>query len=186
MSRVRLGHYRAILMDCPTKFNAGTKGRPQHYPRMTDEQLKRLPISALAHPEGAWLFYWDTSPRIDITPKIVSHWGFRRSSVAWYWAKTTKEEEGKPLAFKTGLGFTTRKNVEPCHLFRIGMPKRISASVGDLIISPSREHSRKPDVQYDMIQQFCPGPYIELFARQKRPGWTSWGNEVEKFTTEGK
>jgi len=180
---VKLGTYRAILVDCPTKFNAGTKGRPQHYPRMTDDQLKRLPIWTLAHPDGAWLFFWDTTPRIDITPTIARAWGFKRSSVAWYWSKTTKPQEGKPLAIKYGTGFTTRKSVEICHLFRIGTPKRISKAVGDMLITPAREHSRKPEEQYGMIETYCPGPYIELFARQRRRGWTTWGNEVDKFPT---
>ncbi len=182
MSRIRIGEYRCILADPATKFNAGTKGRPQHYPRMTDDQLRRLPVGALAHPEGCWLFYWDTSPRIDITPTIAKAWGFKRSSVAWYWFKTSHFREGEPLKLPKGMGFTTRKNVEICHLFKIGAPPRLSAAIGDTMLSPRREHSRKPDEQYERIERYCAGPRIELFARKTHPGWDVWGNETRKFT----
>lgn len=171
-----MGHYRCILADCPTKFEAGTKGRPQHYPRMTDEELARLPVRALAHPEGAWLFYWDTSPRIDRALPIIRRWGFKRSSVFCYWFKLNAD--GSPFQ---GMGLTTRKNVEFIHLFKIGAPKIDSRSVTDTIFAPRREHSRKPDEQYAKIESFCSGPRAELFARSRRRGWHSWGNEVEKF-----
>jgi N6-adenosine-specific RNA methylase IME4 len=83
-----------------------------------------------------------------------------------------------------GNGFTTRKNAELCLLGRRGKPRRNSKGVRELIVSPRRKHSQKPDEQYARIEHFCSGPYLELFARQRRPGWTAWGDELDKFEPE--
>jgi N6-adenosine-specific RNA methylase IME4 len=75
----------------------------------------------------------------------------------------------------------TRKNSEPCLLARRGNPRRLSRSVQELIVAPRREHSRKPDEIYERIERYASGPFVELFARQSRRGWSSWGDEVGKF-----
>jgi N6-adenosine-specific RNA methylase IME4 len=93
------------------------------------------------------------------------------------WVKTNKKKPG----FFMGAGYTTRKNVEISWLGRRGNPRRLSKSVRELIIAPRREHSRKPDEVYGRIEQFCAGPYVELFARQQRPGWLVWGDQVDRF-----
>lgn len=80
-----------------------------------------------------------------------------------------------------GGGYGTRKNAEICWLGRRGNPKRRSRDVRELIVAPRREHSRKPDEQYGRIERLCAGPYLELFARQQRPGWIALGDEVNKF-----
>jgi N6-adenosine-specific RNA methylase IME4 len=66
-------------------------------------------------------------------------------------------------------------------LARRGSPKRRSAKVRELIVSPRREHSRKPDEIHERIEQYCAGPYVELFARSSRKGWRTWGAEATKF-----
>jgi N6-adenosine-specific RNA methylase IME4 len=78
-----------------------------------------------------------------------------------------------------GLGFTTRKNVELCLLGKRGRPPIRAHDVRELIVSPRRQHSRKPDEQYERIERLCDGPYLELFARQQWPGWVAVGDEVE-------
>ena len=83
------------------------------------------------------------------------------------------------------LGYWTRANSEVCLLATRGKPKRVNADVRQAIIAPSREHSRKPDGIHERIERLVAGPYLELFARQQRPGWTAWGNETEKFTNVG-
>lgn len=83
--------------------------------------------------------------------------------------------------FHVGLGLTTRKNAEFVLLGRRGNAKRLAKDVRELILSPRREHSRKPDEMYSRVERYCAGPYLELFARQPRPGWDSWGNETTKF-----
>ena len=72
-------------------------------------------------------------------------------------------------------------NPEMCLLATKGSPKRLSKSVKQLVISPRREHSRKPDEIYNYIEDLLDGPYVELFARTKRKGWDSWGNQIDKF-----
>lgn len=173
--------YRCILADVPSFFSAGTKGRPQHYDRLRDEQLTAMPISDLAHPDGCWLWFWSTSPHARTFWRVPEAWGFRFSARALLWVKTLPPDGGLPR-LATGMGYTTRKNAEDCWLFRLGNPKRNAADVHEIIFAPRREHSRKPDEQYERIERFCSGPRLELFARQRRKGWDVWGNEVGKFS----
>lgn len=83
-----------------------------------------------------------------------------------------------------GCGAWTRANPEPCLIATRGNPRRLNADVHSVIVAPRREHSRKPDEVHDRIERLMPGPYLELFGRQERPGWTVWGNEVGKFQPE--
>jgi N6-adenosine-specific RNA methylase IME4 len=79
------------------------------------------------------------------------------------------------------MGYWTRANSEVCLLATRGKPKRLNADVRQGIIEPRREHSRKPDCVYERIERLVAGPYVELFARTTRKGWSSWGNQVGKF-----
>jgi N6-adenosine-specific RNA methylase IME4 len=189
---LKRAHYRAILIDPPHKFSAGTKTRPQHYARMTDHEIAALPVHELFHPEGGWLFYWTLASKLYAPPgsrtqlnpqQIAGHWKCRWSSRAFLWVKLTRRESGLfvfPDSYHRGLGLTTAKNAEDCLLFRYrNAPRR--RGVAELVVSPVREHSRKPDEVAARIERFCDGPYLELFARECRPGWDSWGNEVGKF-----
>ena len=99
------------------------------------------------------------------------------SGAAFTWVKQNKKSTG----WFMGCGYGTRHNIEICWLGRRGKPKRLSKGVRELIVAPRREHSRKPDEQYERIEGLCPGPYVELFARQRWPGWYAWGNELERF-----
>lgn len=192
---LKLGHYRAICYDPPTKFSGGTKGRPQHYKRMTDRQIAATldDLCALAHPEGCFLFYWVAPVLFErfwmIYYPVLRANGFRYSSRALMWGKLIKSagrNGGEPLFFTRDElamlnGYTTRKGSEDLLLFRRGKPKRISKSVRELMLSPIRDHSRKPDETYERIEAFCAGPYAEVFSRSDRPGWDSWGDEAGKF-----
>jgi N6-adenosine-specific RNA methylase IME4 len=80
-----------------------------------------------------------------------------------------------------GLGYWTRANTEVCLLATRGKPKRLNAGVRQAIIAPRREHSRKPDCVHERIERLVAGPYVELFARQRRQGWDVWGHQVGKF-----
>ena len=186
--------YRCLLIDPPTRFVAGTKGRPQHYARMTDAHIAALPVSDLLHPAGAWIFLWVTSPKLyvpgrsrtQLSPDAVARaWGARYSGRAFVWIKT-KAKATMPTIhcehdLHVGMGFTTRKNAEDCLLFRTGSPERLARDVREVIISPVREHSRKPAEAIARIERYCPGPRVELFARQVREGWDCWGDEVGMF-----
>ncbi|KLK91402.1 hypothetical protein AA309_20080 [Microvirga vignae] len=188
-------HFKLIMADPATRFAAGTKGRPQHYPRMSDHEIAALPVGDLAHPDGCWLLLWVTSPKLyrpkgartKLSPQeIAAAWGFRYSGRAFVWVKTERAECDPLVVFPRGglfmgQGYTTRKNAEDCLLFRKGSPKRKSASVHEVILSPVREHSRKPDEAYRRAMQYADGPHLELFSRESRAGWTTWGNEATKF-----
>jgi N6-adenosine-specific RNA methylase IME4 len=116
--------------------------------------------------------------------ELVTAWGFTYKTIAFYWAKLNRSHaEGKftQRDFFTGMGYWTRANPEQCILATRGRPVRRSMSVRKLIISPRREHSRKPDEAYERIEQLVPGPYLDLFGRASRPNWTTWGDQPSLF-----
>lgn len=175
---IPLGHYGTVLCDPPWSFETrSVKGQSKsaqaHYDCLSLDDIKTLPVASVAAADCA-LFMWATWPMIRSAFDVLEAWGFAYKGLAWEWVKFNPET-GK-YAFGTGYG--TRKNVEPCLLATRGAPKRQSASVRDLIMSPRREHSRKPDEQYAAIEALFPGPRLELFARHRRSGWDSWGNQV--------
>lgn len=183
MSRLRLGSYGVILTDWPSNFDTyspkGDAKSPQrHYETMTLEEICALPVGALAAPDCA-LFFWSTWPRIFDSKIIMQRWGFKYSGLAWEWLKYNPATR----KFAFGPGYGTRKNCEPCLLARRGSPKLFSRSERDFIFAPRREHSRKPDEQYERIgRMYGDVARVELFARQRRRGWHSWGSEVDRFT----
>lgn len=180
--------YRVILADPAwrtetyTKDRAGTPRRIEgdHYATMSLEELKALDVPGIADKECA-LFMWVIDTHVQQAIELASSWGFRYSSVAFVWRKMTKN--GKD---HFGMGKTTRKQLEMVLLFMKTPPKRQSAAVrqylpAEWIDAKTREHSRKPDEIYSRIEALYEGPRVELFARQKWPGWDSWGAEVGKF-----
>ena len=107
--------------------------------------------------------------------EVVKAWGFNYRTMAFLWLKLN------PLAIGlySGLGSWSNSNAEFVLLAKRGAPKRLNKNVKQLLFTPRREHSRKPDEMYDRIERLSEGPYIELFARRKRKGWDCWGNEVD-------
>ena len=197
--------YRAILADPPWDFKTyskknQTRSAENHYPVMSIKDIANLPISDIAHPDGCVMFMWVTDPYLKIGLEIMEGWGFKYKTVAFTWAKTNipKIEEGEDLDpvrflhddknFFMGCGYWTRANPEMCLLgVRGKAPKTTSRSVRQLIVSPRREHSRKPDEVYDRIETLVEGPYMELFARQQwSEKWDSWGIETHKFERDEK
>ena len=177
----RLGGFPAILADPGIAFKTRSpkgEGRsPQHHYRCeTFERLKALPVPAIAA-EHAFLFLWIPPRSVFLTVPLMEAWDFRFSGLGFTWAKLNKSGVG----WFMGGGYGTRHNAEVCWLGRRGKPKRLSKGVRELIVAPRREHSRKPDEQYERIERLCAGPYAELFARQRWPGWYAWGNELERF-----
>lgn len=181
--------FKVIAADPPWHFSGGVKSRPQHYARMTDAEICALPVRDLADPASCWLFLWTTGPKLPDAFKVLKAWRFRYSAMGFVWLKTHRRfgrAGASPLflprdAFHVGTGYTTRSNAEVCLLAKVGRPARNARDVAELIVSPLREHSRKPDEFYDRVARFADGPYLELFARQERPGWHAWGNETGKF-----
>jgi N6-adenosine-specific RNA methylase IME4 len=169
----------------------GRQGAPvRHYPTMTLPQLQALPVLHLAD-QNCVLLMWAIDSMLPEAIELGRRWGFTFKTVGFYWAKERRDPRprGRDLPpahrqFPLGMGHWTRGNPEQCLLFTLGAPQRLSASVRKLIVAPRREHSRKPDEQYAAIEALAPGPYAELFARQQRPGWDCWGNQVDRFQQE--
>lgn len=175
------GH-RVILADPPWPFeNYSVKGEGRnpnrHYPTLGLPQIKALPVGHLAGDNCA-LFLWVTDPMLEAGLDTMRAWGFRFATVAFTWAKRTPLDTG----WHMGTGYYTRANPETCLLGVTGtMGRPNSRAVRQLIVDPVREHSRKPERLHADIARLYDGPYLELFARERRPGWSSWGNELDRF-----
>lgn len=149
------------------------------YPTMSIDELCALPVNRLAE-KDCLLFLWATFPQLPEALQLIKAWGFTFKTVAFVWLKRNKKS---PTWFY-GLGYWTRGNAEICLLAKRGKPKRHSAGVHQFIISPVEEHSKKPDVTRDKIVELAGDlSRVELFARQKTPGWDVWGNEVTSDLT---
>jgi len=173
--------YNVIYADPPWTFKTfSDKGKDRspenHYNVMSLKDICNLPISKIAN-DNSVLLMWVVDPLLDKAFEVINAWGFKYKTVGFTWAKTNR----KSMGFFTGLGYWTRGNPEMCLLATKGKPKRISKSVPQLVVEQRREHSRKPDIMYNHIENLLEGPYIELFARTQRSGWDSWGNQTDKF-----
>lgn len=154
------------------------------------QDIEAMPVKEIAAAD-AHLFLWATGPCLPQAFRVMDAWGFKYSGVAFTWVKLKKSFDPDQLRIlptaahdlHVGLGFTTRKNAEFCLLGRRGNAKRVSKSVREIILSPVREHSRKPEEFRDRVEAYVgEGVRIaELFARSTRSGWDSWGNETGKF-----
>jgi len=191
-------HYRAIVADPPWHFRARTalqvgnwtsrRDAEKHYAVMGADDIAALPVRELAHAD-AHLFLWTTGPCLRQAFEVIEAWGFRYSAVAFTWVKLKRSHSRTQLRvlpleecdLHIGLGLTTRKNAEFVLLARRGNAKRVAKDVREIILAPVREHSRKPDEMFDRVRRYCEGPYLELFSRESRLGWTGWGIESTKF-----
>lgn len=189
-------YYRAIVADPPWRFKSYTalqvenwnsrRDVEKHYPVLDLPAICALPVGKLAGPD-AHLFLWVTGPCLPWGFEVLTAWGFRYSSMAFTWVKLKRRYEAHQLRvlptaeadLHVGLGLTTRKNAEFCLLGRRGNARRVAKDVREVILSPVRQHSRKPDEAYARVERYCAGPYLELFARQRRPGWDAWGDELK-------
>lgn len=187
------GPFSTLLVDPPWNFITYDKKRSvpgrsaeQPYASMTIDDLRAMPVGDVAA-KNSVMMMWAVDAHLVEALALGETWGFTFKTIGLIWVKT-KIGDGRQFGFfppdtdrPMSLGFWTRKQAEVCLLFTKGKPKRIGKGVRQIIEAPRRQHSRKPDEQYDRIEQLVEGPYLELFARQARPGWTAWGNEVDKF-----
>jgi N6-adenosine-specific RNA methylase IME4 len=182
-----LGKFGTILADPPWKFTNRTgKMAPEHkrlfrYGTMTNDEIINMPVNQLALPQSH-LYLWVPNALIDLGLNVMRSWGFEyKTMLIWYKVR----KDGGPD--RRGVGFYFR-NVTEVILFGVHGSLRTLAPgrrQENMIISQKREHSRKPDEQYPIIEACSPGPRIELFGRNKREGWVTWGNETEKFGENG-
>ena len=176
--------YGIIYADPPWQYKVYSKkgaGRSaeSHYPTMSIEDIRALPVSELADRDCA-LFLWITFPMLLDALSVIKAWGFTYKTVTFAWVKQNK----KTNTLFWGMGYWTRANVELCILATKGRPRRKSAGVHQVVLAPVEEHSKKPDIVRDKIVTLMGDlPRIELFARQTPPGWDVWGNEVDSDIT---
>jgi N6-adenosine-specific RNA methylase IME4 len=175
------GGFKTILADPPWRFTNRTgKVAPEHrrldrYSTMEMEDIRALSVAEVAAP-NAHLYLWVPNALLPEGLKVMEAWGFRYVSNI-IWAKRRKD--GGPDG--RGVGFYFR-NVTEMLLFGVRGSMRTlqpARSRVNMIETRKREHSRKPDEQYELIEACSPGPYLELFARHSRPGWTGWGDEAD-------
>lgn len=177
------GHsFRTILADPPWRFQNRTgKVAPEHgrlarYPTMSLEDICDLPVGHLAD-NPAHLYLWVPNALLPDGLRVMAAWGFSyKTNIVWHKIRKDGGSDGR------GVGFYFR-NVTELVLFGVkGKNARTLAparSEVNLIASQKREHSRKPDELYPLIERCSPGAYVELFARgAARKGWQSWGNEA--------
>src|SRR3990167_1569189 len=174
--------YKVILADPPWKYNDKKGNDPAlggiTYPTMSNKELCALPIKDIAD-KDCILLMWVTMPKLEECFQVINAWGFRYITCAFVWVKKNPNGNG----IYSGLGHWVNGNAELCLLAKKGTPKRLDKSIKQIIMSPLREHSRKPDETYGRIQRlFGDIPRIELFARNRRQGWDVWGNEAPNFT----
>jgi N6-adenosine-specific RNA methylase IME4 len=174
------GAYGTILADPPWRFaNRTGKVAPEHrrlarYETMTLDEICALPVADFAD-DPSHLYLWCPTALLPEGLRVMAAWGFKYKTQV-YWRKVRKDggSDGR------GVGFYFRNVVEPV-LFGVRGSMRTLAPGRrqvNYIESLKREHSRKPDELYPIIEACSPGPYLELFARHQRDGWAVWGDEV--------
>lgn len=179
------GGWSTVLADPPWRFvNRTGKVAPEHrrldrYDTLTVTEIACLPVANVVA-DCAHLYLWVPNALLPEGIQVMEGWGFRYVSNL-VWAKRRKD--GGPDG--RGVGFYFR-NVTELILFGVRGSMRTlppGRRQVNMIETRKREHSRKPDEAYDIIEACSPGPYLELFARYPRPGWAAWGDEADPGIT---
>lgn len=175
--------YGAILADPPWQFmNRTGKVAPEHkrlsrYPTLTLEEIKEIPVSLVAA-ENSHLYLWVPNALLKEGLEVMEAWGFKyKTNLVWHKIRKDGGPDGR------GVGFYFRNTTELVLFGVRGYLRTLKKgrTQVNIIKTQKREHSRKPDELYDIIESCSPGPYLELFARGQRPNWDQWGNQVEDY-----
>jgi N6-adenosine-specific RNA methylase IME4 len=177
------GLFGTILIDPPWRFaNRTGKMAPEHkrlhrYPTMSFAEIEALPVGLLALPKSH-LYLWCPNALLAEGLQIMRGWGFTyKTNIVWLKVRKDGGPDGR------GVGFYFR-NVTEMLLFGVRgslRTRKAGRRQVNVISVRKQEHSRKPDEAIDIMEQCSPAPYLELFARFKRPGWTQWGDQVESY-----
>jgi N6-adenosine-specific RNA methylase IME4 len=182
LTLVGKSRFATILADPPWQFTNKTgKVAPEHrrlarYGTMRLEEIMALPVGRLAAPT-AHLYLWCPNALLPEGLQVMKAWGFTyKSNIVWHKVRKDGGSDGR------GVGFYFR-NVTELMLFGVRGKNARTLAPGrrqvNLLATRKREHSRKPDEQYRLIEACSPPPYLELFARGTRKEWTTWGNEAD-------
>lgn len=180
-TKLRGRKFHTLLVDPPWRFENRTgKMAPEHkrlnrYGTMTTDEICELPVSEVME-KTAHIYLWTPNALLPDALKVMSAWGFQyKTNLVWHKIRKDGGSDGR------GVGFYFR-NVTELILFGVRGPKARTLDPGrtqvNFLATRKREHSRKPDEQYSLIESCSPGPYLEMFARGTRPGWTYWGNQA--------
>lgn len=176
--------FGTILADPPWRFSNRTgKMAPEHrrltrYPTMSFEEIAGFPIHDIALPKSH-LYLWVPNALLPQGLDVLKAWGFDyKTNIIWHKVRKDGEPDGR------GVGFYFRNTTEMILLGVRGKLRTFGPGRRQVNMLKTRkmEHSRKPDELYPIIEGCSPKPYLELFARGRRPGWKQWGNEVEEYT----
>lgn len=176
--------FATILADPPWQFQNKTgKIAPEHkrlnrYPTMNLDAIKALPVQQITQ-DTAHLYLWVPNALLPEGLEVMTSWGFTyKSNIVWHKVRKDGGPDGR------GVGFYFRNTTELI-LFGIKGKNARTLQPGrsqvNIIRTMKREHSRKPDELYDIIEACSPAPYLELFARGPRKGWTVWGNQSDDY-----
>lgn len=174
--------FATVMADPPWRFvNRTGKMAPEHrrlsrYGTMTIEDICALPVADIAAPT-AHLYLWVPNALLPEGLQVMTAWGFEyKTNLVWHKIRKDGGSDGR------GVGFYFR-NVTELILFGVRGKNARTLPPGrtqvNCISTRKREHSRKPDEQYDLIEACSPGPYLEMFARGARPNWAVWGNQAD-------
>jgi N6-adenosine-specific RNA methylase IME4 len=179
---------QVLVADPPWRFGdklpGAGRGAERHYTTMSVDELCGFELPPLA--DDAYLFMWRVSSMVEEAYAVVRSWGFvPKSEIVWQ--KLTKT--GKPWF---GMGHHVRASHETCVVATRGRPRPLVRRVRSTFSAPvpvdvtgKYIHSAKPEAFYDLVEQLAAGPYTELFARRRRPGWFCLGNQVPMATQVG-
>lgn len=177
--------FRTVLADPPWQFQNKTgKVAPQHrrlhrYSTMTLGEIMAMPVSAIVE-EMAHLYLWVPNALLPEGLQVMAVWGFAyKGNIVWHKVRKDGGPDGR------GVGFYFRNTTELLLFGTRGKNARTLAPGRrqvNIIRTMKREHSRKPDEQYSIIESCSPGPFLELFGRGGRYRWVTWGNEADDYT----
>lgn len=184
LQRIQGRKFSTILADPPWQFQNRTgKMAPEHkrlnrYGTMGLEEIKFLPIREISA-DTAHLYLWVPNALLPEGIEVMRAWGFEyKTNLIWHKIRKDGGPDGR------GVGFYFR-NVTEIILFGVrGKNARTLApgrSQVNFLATQKREHSRKPDELYPLIEACSAGPFLELFARGSRPGWSTWGNQADEY-----
>ena len=179
--------FDVIYIDPPWDYyGSGTKmgAAAKEYDLMSDAELLAFEDPAKLLSKNGVLFMWATNPRLDFAFKLLEAWRLHYRGIAFVWVKTRKD--GQPIGaqgVRPSIIKPTTEFVLAASKVARGRPMPLgSEKVRQVVLAPRREHSRKPDEVVQRIEELYPeARKLEMFARESRPGWVSWGNEATKF-----
>ncbi len=184
LSSIKKRGYGTILADPPWQFaNRTGKMAPEHkrlnrYSTLTLQEIKEIPVPLVAA-ESAHLYLWIPNAMLPEGLQVMEAWGFTyKTNIIWHKIRKDGGPDGR------GVGFYFRNTTE---MILFGIRGRLRTLAPgrrqvNIMRTQKREHSRKPDEIFDIIEACSPGPYLELFARGSRKKWDQWGNQVQDYT----